>query len=247
MKRLIFHKNGYYSFNFNNSSVIAAFSIKRMNMAFNESNPKTTLENRKNFARSLEFEYRDLVCLEQVHSNRIVEAGVKDKGKGALDHTGAVAGTDGAITAQVGIPLAIRTADCLPLFFYDAENKAIGIAHAGYKGVMKEITKKLVSLMQFKYGTKPKNILVGIGPALRVCCYEVRDDFREYFTGYLENRYGKLYFDIIKANQDQLLSCGIKPGNIIDSGFCTACLNDKFFSWRREKTNNRMLSIIMLK
>lgn len=249
MKRLIFNeKGGYYSFNFNNSSVIAAFSNKRMNMAFNETAPKATLENRKNFARSLGFDNRNLVCLEQVHGDRVVAVGVKDKGKGALEHNGAVANTDGAITSQVDIPLSVRTADCLPLFFYDAENKTIGIAHAGFKGVMKEISRKLISLMQAKYETRPQNILVGIGPVLRACCYEVGEEFKEYFPGYVDNRNGKLYFDLIKANRDQLLSSGIKASNIIDSGFCTACLNDKFFSYRKEKkTTNRMLSVIMLK
>ncbi|MFH1238601.1 MAG: peptidoglycan editing factor PgeF [bacterium] len=248
MPKLIFHEDdGYYSFDFDDSSVIAAFSNKRMNMAFHKSDHRMTPGNREIFALSVGFDYRDLVCLEQVHGDRIAEVSSPDKGKGALEAAGAIGLADGAITAQAGVPVSIRTADCLPLFFYDQVNRAVGIAHAGHQGALKGIAKKIISLLRDKYGTKPADILVGMGPALRVCCYEVTEEFKEYFPGYVEPRNGKLYFDLVKANRDQLLSSGVKVPNIIDSGLCTACLNDKFFSWRREKTNNRVLSVIMLK
>jgi polyphenol oxidase len=248
MKRLIFNKNdGYYSFDFDDVSVMAVFSNKRINMAFNENDRLMTLTNREKFSRAAGFNHKDLVCFNQVHGDRIVEVGLADKGRGTLDPADDIKETDAAITGTKGIPLSIRTADCLSLFFYDRRHKKAGIAHAGWKGTKAGMAGRLISLMREKYASDPADILVGMGPALKSCCYEVGDEFRNFFPAYLTNREGKLYFDIVKANYDQLVTSGIKADNIIDSGLCTACLPDKFFSWRREKTADRMLSVIMLK
>ena len=255
VNKLICDKNGVYClFDFGTASVICAFSNKRVNMSFtpegtdNNSAENMVIKNRNNFCQSLGVDYKDLVCLKQVHGNHVVEVGLDDKGKGATDYCGAIEKSDGAITAKTGVPIGILTADCIPLFFYDSKEGVVGIAHAGWKGVQREISKKIITLMQNKYKIKPSNLLVGIGPAVRSCCYEVSEGFKKHFPDYLIYKKNRIYCDLIKAIRNQLLSSGIKVTNIIDSNFCTSCFNNRFFSYRKEKgTTNRIMSLVMLK
>lgn len=249
MNKFIIEKEvGYYRVNFNDDSVVCAFSDERLNMAFDSCDRDVVIENRKKFCQSLGINYEDLVCLQQVHENNIAEVSSLDKGNGALDALTAIFQSDGAVTVDKEVPIAILTADCIPLFFYDYENKAIGLAHAGYKGVLEGISKELINMMKQRYKSRPENILVGIGPTIRACCYEVGKEFKEYFPNHVISREGKLYCDLVRANWKELLSSGIKETNIVDSGFCTSCSNEEFFSYRKEKnTAERIMSLIMLK
>ncbi len=247
-KFIVERESGYYKFKFNDNSVVCAFSGSRLNMAFGSGDRNVVIENRKKFCGSLDIDHENLVCLEQVHENSIAEVSPLDRGSGALDASTAIFQSDGAVTLDKEVPIAILTADCIPLFFYDYENKVIGIAHAGYNGVLEKISGKLINVMQKRYKSDPENILVGIGPAIRACCYEVKEEFTEYFPNYIIRSKDRLYCDLIKANLEQLLSSGIKKANIVDSGFCTSCSNEEFFSYRKEKnTTERIMSLIMLK
>jgi hypothetical protein len=194
------------------------------------------------FLKRLGIPALSLVRLEQVHGGKVVKISAKT----ALSEE--VPGADGAITNAKGITLSVRTADCLPILFYDPEHNAAGIAHAGWKSTKEKIAKNVVEAMKADYGSVPSRILVGMGPALRQCCYEVNSEFLMHFPDSVVKMAHKHYFDLVGENAKQLITSGVSAKNIFDCGICTACKNSEFFSFRKEKDKaGRMLSVIMLK
>jgi len=141
---------------------------------------------------------------------------------------------DALITNCRNIPLAIRTADCLPVFLCDTAHSAIAMIHAGWKGIHKKIILKTIKQMETKFSTDPSDLVAALGPAIRPCCYEVGAEFRGYFGDFVLPRDNRLYFDIVSAAVSELLEAGVNKGHIYDSAICTSCRNDEFFSFRRE-------------
>jgi YfiH family protein len=93
---------------------------------------------------------------------------------------------DALITATPGLALAVATADCLPVLLADPENRVVAAIHAGWRGTLKRITQKTVSLMRARFGTNPERLLAALGPGIQVCCYEVGmevvEEFRSQFS-----------------------------------------------------------------
>jgi YfiH family protein len=166
---------------------------------------------------------------------------------------------DAIITKQRGVALTMSSADCVPLMFYDPVERAIGMAHAGWRGTARGIAAATVDAMAEQFGTLPRNIYVGIGPSIGSCCYEVTEDVRRLFTGQLQFdhmptgvRYRKhvqesavfalkqlpghssLHLDLWETNRNQLLIAGVLPEHIESSQICTSCEKDRFFSHRGE-------------
>ena len=153
---------------------------------------------------------------------------------------------DAYITREKNLPIAIRTADCVPVFIFDPVHRAIGLAHAGWKGTHKSIALKTIQKMQEKYASQPSDVKIVLGPSIRSCCYQVGQEFQEYFPRHVKEHSGHLYLDIISANRDQLLQAGVPPENIFDSDLCTCC-NKGYFSHRRDASKaGRMISLMML-
>lgn len=180
--------------------------------------------------------------LEQVHKGRIARVNSK------TDLSLKIAGCDGAITNTRGIALMVLTADCLPVFLYDPERRAVGIVHAGRRGAAEGIAKNAVNAMKAEFGSDPAKILVGFGPAIRQCCYEVSREFLVHFPDSVVKMAHRHYFDLAGENAKQLLSVGVISNNMFDCGICTSCRSDKFYCYRKEKESaGRMTSVIMLK
>jgi len=105
-----------------------------------------------------------------------------------------------------------------------------------------------VNILKNKFLSNPEDIICGFGPCIRNCCYEVGEDFRDYFPDCIEERQGRLFLDLIKVNSQQLLSAGVLEKNISDSQICTFCQNKDFFSYRKEgQSAGRIMSVIMVK
>jgi copper oxidase (laccase) domain-containing protein len=162
----------------------------------------------------------ELFYLDQVHGDGVIVVKKKDR-------KGKIPKKDALITAEKNLPIGVFTADCLPVFLYDIKRKVIALIHAGRKGTEKEITKKTILKMKKEFRTNPKDLKVVFGPAIRSCCYEI---------------------DLIGSNINQLIQVGVNKENIFDSGICTSCRNEEFFSYRKEgKFCGRMLSVMMLR
>lgn len=189
----------------------------------------------------------NLFTMNQVHAGSVIELiDISDLKK--YD-------ADAVITKLDNVPLGILTADCMPVLFYDPVNKAIGAAHAGWKGTLEDISVKTLNAMQRRFGSKAENVLTAFGPYIGPCCYTVGKDLHEKFTAafgntandYFTNKDNCLRLDIGKANSSRLVLNGVRPENIERDAPCTSCETNTFFSYRQENgATGRQLSFIML-
>jgi YfiH family protein len=208
----------------------------------------TAMDNRRAFLQGTGADAGRLVCARQVHGERIACVSAADAGRGADSPESAFADTDALITDRRRLPLAIFTADCLPVFLYDAQKQVIGLVHAGWRGTKDNITGKTVHAMMENYGCQPENIYAGFGPAIRGCCYEVGSEFKDRFDHGLAQKDDSLYLDLARVNTEQLLRREVKRLNIFDSAVCTVCGSDGYFSYRREgQSSGRGMAVLMIR
>ena len=155
---------------------------------------------------------------------------------------------DALITAQKGVVLSILTADCVPILLYDPVHEVVAAIHAGWKGTKARIVAKTVKKMQKFFHSKPSELIVGVGPSIGSCCYEVGADVAGHFFEIPESytKKGEKYMlDLPYINKYQLLEEGLKEENIEMSGICTACDVAHYFSYRREQgCSGRFMSLI---
>ena len=184
--------------------------------------------------REINWPWAKGVFPNQVHGNRVCVGEAKHQGRGMRDQKTALARTDSLITKILRMPLTVLTADCLPLFILDPKKRAIGLVHAGLRGVAQNIVLNTLAKMSNCFGTKTCDCLVVLGPCLRDCCYEVKKEFRAIFPKHTLKRKTKLYFDLATCVVGQLEGLGVNRDHIFDSQLCTACRQEEFFSYRKE-------------
>jgi len=191
-------------------------------------------ENRRGFFSLLGVSEVNLAIPQQVHGDRILR----------VTEPGNYPETDGLITNTPGIGLIVQVADCVPLFFYDSFQKAVGLVHAGWRGTMLKISAKAVQKMGSYFGTNPKDLQIFVGPSIGPCCYEVGSDVASRFPRkYIIDK----RLDLWRSNRDQLLKAGVKPDKIVMSNLCTACHPEWFFSYRASGgETGRMMAVLGL-
>lgn len=155
---------------------------------------------------------------------------------------------DGLVTKEPNLALVVRTADCAPVFFYDSRCGAVGICHAGWRGAKKGIIFRMIDSLKREFDSDPSFLRAGIGPAICDHCYEVGEEFEEYFPGWVKHESEGFFFDLVGTIRKQLTLAGVEEESISDSNLCTACSMNRFFSARREgESTGRFLSAILLK
>lgn len=135
--------------------------------------PADVIRNRQRIAKCLGWPFEAWTCAEQVHGDRVWRVTAADRGKGRWRREDAVAEADALITDVPGVLLVMYYADCVPLYFYDPDTPAIGLAHAGWKGTALDIAGKTVRAMAEAFGSRPERMYAAIGPSIGPCCYEV--------------------------------------------------------------------------
>lgn len=147
---------------------------------------------------------------------------------------------DAVVTNQKGILIGVRTADCVPILLYDKKNKVCGAVHAGWRGTAATILEKTIDTMRSSFNSSPQNILLAVGPSIKMCCYNVGDDVLESIIGatgkgeYFMKQGKQVFLDLALANKHQALASGVLEKNIWLSNECTCCLPDKFYSYRHD-------------
>lgn len=191
-----------------------------------------------------------VVYAKQTHTNNVVDIN-EDTEKYFYEEV------DGFITKRKDVVLMTQYADCLPLFFYDRVNQVIGVSHSGWKGSFQEIGVKTLELMEERYHSQRKDIIVGVGIGISCEKYEVGEEFYQNFKDkfskdiveksfqYFEED-KKWHFDNSQFNRLNLIKNGILPENIIVSEECTY-KNPRFHSFRRDKNKERNGGLIFFK
>jgi hypothetical protein len=197
-------------------------------------------EAHPSFVRALGLTPECLRTVRQEHTADVVTVDLSDAGWAPLPVADALA------TAAAGLPLGIYTADCVPVFIFDPVSKAVGLAHAGWKGLWKGVLENLVLAMVRNFGSHAENLRIAVGPCIRSCCYEVGEEFRKFFPDFYGIPDGKAraHVDLVAAAFRRLTDSGVPADSILDSGICTSCRNASFYSARCGDGPNRILSVL---
>lgn len=182
-----------------------------------------------------------LVQLQQVHSDQVVTL----PGEAAAQPPAVCRyRADGVILARPGYFSVIRTADCLPIIGIFAAQKRICAFHAGWRGTRDRIVGKGIRKFLKLTGAAPQHLIVALGPCIQRCCYEVGPEVREQYVlgGHAVERvfFGR-HLDLVEATRAQLEEAGVTT--ILESGMCTACRTDVFYSYRREGLTGRLWAL----
>ena len=195
--------------------------------------PEKVRANRQLMARAVGWDPEQFVSAGQVHGRQAVAVGRRNLGGPDL------AGTDALVTDEPGVLLLLKFADCVPVILWDPVRRVVGLAHAGWKGTVLGTPAAALQLMVGKYGSRPSDVLAGIGPSIGPCCYEVGPEVvaaaeREFAGGDVlqPGPRGKIHFDLWGANAETLMRAGVPEENIATAGICTRCHHDLFFSHR---------------
>jgi len=214
-----------------------------LNLGFGtQDNPSHVLENRRLLSQSINVSLESFVVGKQVHGDCVAAVTEKDRSKGAFEYETALDATDAIITDVPGICLMVLLADCVPILFHDPVGRVVAAAHAGWKGTVKLIVKKVIEAMRDSYGCRPSDILAGIGPSIGPCCCEVGAEVIPQFEAGLVDERGHL--DLWEANRRQLLEADVRSIEV--AGVCTRCNADRFFSERATPGTGRFGAGIML-
>jgi YfiH family protein len=192
-------------------------------------------ENRDRIFRTLGRDPASRYDVWQVHSNNVQ---IVETPRGHAPPIQA----DIIVTNRPQVTLLMRFADCVPIFLYDPQIKAIALIHAGRLGLARRAPQVAVRALTEKYGSKPQDILAGVGPSICPDCYSVGEDVLHDFEATLGKDEADRYFhqeedhyhlNLWKCAEDQLESMGVKQ--IENSGICTAMNLSDWYSHRAEK------------
>ncbi|WP_235436072.1 peptidoglycan editing factor PgeF [Gottschalkia purinilytica] len=220
-----------------------------------DDNRENVIENFKIICDVFENTIDRAVLSDQVHKTDIKIVTNKDIGKGLVKNKD-YKDIDGLVTNEPDVMLFTFFADCVPIFFLDKVKKVVGLAHGGWRGTVDKISGKMIDIMKKNYSSDPNDILVGIGPSIGQCCYEVGADvYKRFNTNFTSvsnvlkpTGEGKWKLNLWEANKVVLEESGVPCRNIIISEVCTSCNSDIFFSYRKENgITGRMAAIIQLK
>lgn len=184
----------------------------------------------------------------QRHTANVVAVGEEAYGA-HLNWDNPLAECDGVVTNLPNIPLMTLHADCPPVLLYDPVKKVVGAVHSGWRGTVGKISLEAVKVMQQRYGSRPEDIVAGVGPSIGPCCYQVAEPVlssvaeafgpetaKELLTLQAD---GSHHFDLWQVIYITLLEAGLKPRWIEQGNTCTLCHTTDFFSYRATPLEQR--------
>jgi len=228
---------------------IKIYSLKIPKLLFGTANRSfgnmRSIKNRQTILKHLNIQQKDFFRLKQIHSDKIIE--IYNKKDLAKIKSSSPKHADGWISTLSNIPFAIFTSDCVPLFLWDNKANIIGLAHCGWRGVAEKLPYKIAKkMLESKNCKKPLNAF--IGPHIHKCCFEVKEDCYNFFDKkYYIKKDGKIFVDLYSDIKDQLIRAGIDLENIKNINKCTCCDKNEFFSFRRDKKIESLISFIYKK
>lgn len=191
-------------------------------------------ENRRRAFRALGRAPESIADLWQIHSADVVRVDVP-MGE-AHDSPKA----DALITDRPDVTLFLRFADCVPILLFDPKRHAVGLVHAGWRGTLQKASAAAVRALAENYGSRPQDLIAGIGPSIGPCHYAVGEDVVTQTRAAFGPDADRLllanhqpHLDLWAANALALQQIGVEQIDM--SGVCTACHTEHFFSHRGER------------
>ena len=198
--------------------------------------PDSVTGNRAVLAAELELPVEPS-WLEQAHGATVVDLDTEPPGA-----------ADGAVTSSAERVCAVLSADCLPVLFTSTVAVRIGVAHAGWRGLVSGVLPAAVAAM----GGDPGDLLAWLGPAIESAAYEVGAEVRAVFIAadpgadacFTLNDAGRWQADLYGLARRSLEAAGVSA--IYGGNFCTYTETERFYSHRREAPCGRMATLIWL-
>ncbi len=218
--------------------------------------PEAVMENRR---RVVELTGAPVAWLDQVHGAQIEDAGaVIDRCAGSAAST--VVKADAAVTDRTGVVCAVMIADCLPVLLCDAAGRAVGAAHAGWRGLAAGIVEKTAARVAHLADAQTSALHAWLGPAIGPTAFEVGEDVLDAFVAAAEpacrdatiaafverDEKHKYLADLYTLARLRLEKAGVPSQNVQGGTFCTVTEADRFYSYRRDRTTGRMAAMIWL-
>ncbi|MBI5930180.1 MAG: peptidoglycan editing factor PgeF [Chloroflexi bacterium] len=202
-------------------------------------------QNHERIYAALELDGSRACTVWQVHGAETVVA------NGPLPDRKWLAKADGIVTDKIGLPLAMRFADCVPILFYDPVRHVIGMAHAGWRGTVQGAALSTLVAMRDTYGSQPADVLAAIGPSIGPENYQVGPEVVEAVQAYFGSTDGLIhwtddgsaYFNLWEANRLTLARAGVEQIEV--AGICTASHTHEFYSHRAEKGQTGRFGAVM--
>lgn len=178
------------------------------------------------------------VWLKQVHGTRVVD----------LDLPAESLEADAAVTRKSGTVCVVRAADCMPVFLSDEDGSAVGVAHAGWRGLSGGVIEATLDALRLA----PAKTLAWLGPAIGPRVYEVGEEVRAAFlerdgaalAAFAPSRPGHWLLDLYAIARQRLANRGVT--RVGGGGWCTYSDPARFFSYRRDGSKGRMAALIWL-
>ncbi len=180
--------------------------------------------------------------LQQVHGNRVIRC-----------HRHTVDGeqADALFTSEADLPLAVQTADCLPVLLADPVHGLVAAVHAGWRGTAADIVGRTVQAMS-KAGASITDMLSTLGPCIGACCFTIDEACastlgeQSIYRPHITRHNHGFSADLAAMNRARLLQLGLLPEQIECLHQCTSCHRDRFFSHRRDHGNTgRHLAVVV--
>lgn len=197
------------------------------------------VSRRRRVCDAMALPFDRLTVGEQVHGAGVTRVTAELAGGGRDRRETRLPLCDGLVTDLRNVPLMVLSADCALLLVFDPVG-AVGVAHAGWRGVVLGTVAELVRAMGACFSSEPSNLWAAVSPAAGACCYEIGDDVIRALEradldapGVVCRRDGSAFLDLAEANRRRLVEAGLLADRIDIAGVCTIC-NHEYFSYRRE-------------
>jgi len=215
---------------FQNTPGILAVMSEREDGSMKLAPDNANAENRKEF-------------FAKIAAEKVISADLENGTNAAIVSASSppiISSADALVTSEKNIYLSITVADCIPVYFYETENKIIALAHCGWRGICGGIIQNTLEKI-FMLGGKAENIKMALGPGINKCHFEIKLDILDRFTDYPDfvvKHEEKVFVDLKGIIKKQLDDFGIKEENIENNQECTFENAEKYFSYRRDKPLN---------
>ncbi len=148
---------------------------------------------------------------------------------------------DALATRHARVPIAVWVADCVPILVCDPGSRALAAVHAGWRGTVARVLPAAIASIREAFGARPRDLLLGIGPSIGACCFEVGDEVVEALLSADSGAAAcvipgpRKRVDLVEANRRQALMLGVPAAQIQTTGLCTVCRDDLLASYRRDR------------
>ena len=213
-----------------------------MNVGFGRGDSDETVRrNMKILCGAADLPFESLIGSPQYHASDVRYVTEENCGEGIIKDNPFP--SDGYITDRRGVSFIIRTADCVPILLSAKKedgSPVVGAAHAGWKGTVNLIAKNLTDAA-LSLGAVKETLTAAIGPCIRACCFEVKEDFIEAVTSlrgkdfaarHISSGNGTYHADLVAMNREILLASGVRETRLDVCAECTACDPERYHSHR---------------